>query len=268
MKLEHLISTMHQKTLKFTDNMRCKTDILLVNQTDEEFISEETNGIIRKRMISVLDRGLSNSRNMLIKNAKGDIGILGDDDLIYMDGYLEIIKNAYKKHQDADIIAFSFTQNMDVDTRRQFKKERQLNIFTISKISSVEITFKIKSIREKGLEYCPLLGLGAPFGACEENAFLADALRAGLKIWYVPATICYLKPDPPERVKWQDGFNKDYFVKRGACFYRIYKKGFIFFVVVFLCLKKFNIFRNVNFFKAFYWMLIGRKEYIHQSDNM
>lgn len=268
MKIEHLISTMYQKTLEFTDSMRCKTDILLVNQTNEEFICEETNEGITRRMISVSERGLSNSRNMLIKNAKGDIGILGDDDLIYMDGYLEIVKAAYERHPDADIIAFSFTQDMNINTRRQFKKEKQLNIFTISKISSVEITFKIKSIREKKIQYCPLLGLGAPFGACEENAFLADALRAGLKIWYVPKTICYLKPDPIERVKWKNGFDKDYFIKRGACFYRIYKNKFVFFTIAFLCLKKFNIFRNVNFFKAFYWMLCGRKEYINQDKNI
>ena len=172
---------MYQKTLRFTDEMGCETDILLVNQTNEEFTCEESNNGITRRMISVLDRGLSKSRNMLIKNAKGDIGILGDDDLIYMDGYLDIIKNAYKKHPEADIIAFSFTQSLDKNTRRQFKKEKKLNIFTISKISSVEITFKIKSIREKKLKYSTLLGLGAPFGACEENAFLEDSYRAVLK---------------------------------------------------------------------------------------
>lgn len=262
---EHLISTMHQSDAAFMQEMNCMENVLVVNQADVERIDERiaVNGN-KLRIISTKERGLSNSRNMLLKNASGDIAILGDDDIVYLDGYLEKIQNAYREHPEADIIAFSFTQSLTENTRRQFKSARRLNIFTISKVASVELTFRTRSVLDANLSFCTLLGLGAKYEACEENAFLADALRAGLTIWYVPETICYLRPDPPERMKWKQGFNQDYFVKRGACFYRIYRKAFTLFSIAFILLKKRSVFRKVPFFHAFQWMLEGKK--IFQQD--
>lgn len=261
MNIEHIVSTMFQDNMGFIHNMGCHTDVLIVNQAfDNRFDQEEYHGK-KNRMITVPDRGLSNSRNLLLKNMTGDIAILGDDDLLYLDGYLEKITEAYQEHPDADIIAFSFTQSLTQNTRRQFKTARKLNIFTISKVASVELTFRTKSVLDSNLSFSPLLGLGAKYGACEENAFLADALRSGLKIWYVPETICYLCPDPPERVKWQQGFNKDYFIKRGACFYRIYKNLFVLFSIAFLLMKKHSLFHEVPLLSAWKWMCEGKKLY-------
>lgn len=266
MKFEHIVSTMFQENTDFVCEMGCRTDVLVINQAfGTKHTQTEYQGH-KIRMYTVPDRGLSNSRNALLKYVEGEIAILGDDDLIYLDGYLEKIQKAYREHPDVDIIAFSFTQNLCGDTRRQFRSPRKLNLLTISKIASVELTFKTKSLAEAGVSFCPLLGLGAKYGACEENAFLADALRAGLKIWYVPETICYLRPDPPERAKWQHGFDEDYFRKRGACFYRIYRNLFIPFSIMFLILKKRNIFRHVPIVKALSWMLDGKKMYMRDEE--
>lgn len=260
MIIEHLISTMYQENTEFLQRSNCTEDVLIVNQADTEGeISHVTPAKKHWRMISTKERGLSNSRNMLLKHAAGDIAVLGDDDLVYLDGYQERICKAYQEHPDADIIVFSFTQSLTENTRRQFPRAKKLNIFTISKVASVEMTFKTKSVSKAGLSFCPRLGLGAEFGSGEENAFLADALRAGLTIWYVPETICYLLPDPPERVKWQQGFDRDYFVKRGACFFRIYGHGCDLFSAAFLLLKKRNVFRQVPIIQAWQWMREGKK---------
>lgn len=268
MKLEHIISTMGQKDMDFLHHANCKEDVLVVNQTNTEGETCLTTSENRKwRMISTKERGLSNSRNMLLKNVTGQIAILGDDDVLYLDGYTEKIRRAYREHPDADIIAFSFTQSLAENTRQQFRSARKLNIFTISKIASVELTFKTKTVLDAGLSFCPLLGLGAKYGSGEENAFLADALRAGLTIWYVPETICYLLPDPPARVKWQHGFDRDYFVKRGACFHRIYGWSSMLFGTAFLLLKKRSIFRAVPVLKAWRWMWEGKAQYRKDEEN-
>ena len=44
---------------------------------------------------------------MLLENAEGDICIVGDDDLVYLEGYQEKIRRAYLEHPEADVIAFS-----------------------------------------------------------------------------------------------------------------------------------------------------------------
>ncbi len=261
MGVEHIVSTMFQENTDFIHNMQCQADVVAINQAfDTQSVQEEYRGN-NIRMYTVPDRGLSNSRNALLEHVKGDIAILGDDDVIYLEGYLEKIEKAYQQHPEADIIAFRFTQSLEGETRHQFKKEKWLNIFSISKVASVEVTFRLNRIREKKLKFCPLLGLGAKYGACEENAFLADALRSGLKILYIPQTICYLKPDPPERVKWQNGFDQEYFIKRGAGFYRIYGKLFLPFSLAFLLLKKRSLFHKIGIVKALRWMYIGKKEF-------
>lgn len=261
MKLQHIISTMHRKEYSFLNEMNLSQDVLVVNQADtdneESFVQNNKN----IQVVTTKERGLSNSRNMLLDNVTGDIAILGDDDLYYLDGYDKIIEEAYRQYPKADIIAFRFTQVLGEETRKQFPKAKRLKLFGIGKIASVEITFKPKFIKEKGIRFDPLLGLGAEFGSGEENAFLADALRAGLTVQYVPSTICYLMPDPEDRQKWKDGFNEDYFVKKGACFYRIYKGLFLPFSWAFILLKKRNLFKDVPFMKAIRWMRQGKRLY-------
>lgn len=261
MRFEHIISTMHRENADFLLPERVKHDVLVVNQCDTEKEDTFTVDGNRVRMFSNTERGLSNSRNALLAHAEGDICILGDDDLVYVDGYDAIIEQAYKDYPQADIICFRFALDEKLTPRPHFAEARNVGMFQISKIASVEVTFKRESVESANLQFCTLLGVGARFGSSEENAFLADALRAGLNIQYVPQTICYLQETPEERVKWQNGFDKDYFVKRGACFHRIYKGAFLPFAVAFLLLKKRNLFRDVPIFSAFRWMLMGRKEF-------
>lgn len=259
---------MHRSEFSFINTMNLSADAVVVNQADRVGDEAFTETGIAIRAITTEERGLSNSRNMLLDYSDGDISILGDDDIYYLDGYEKIIEQAYLEHPEADIIAFSFTQELGKDTRRQFPKEKKLGIFGIGKIASVEITFRTQRIKDKGIRFDSLLGLGAEFGSGEENAFLADALRAGLNIRYVPRTICYLKPDPEDRVKWRDGFNEDYFVKKGACFYRIYGVMSLPMSLAFILLKKRGLFKNVPVFKAIGWMLNGRRAYKRKKSEM
>ncbi len=261
MILQHIISTMHRKDASFVQGLKCKCSVLVINQADTVDDIRTTIGDVPVRMITTTERGLSNSRNRLLENAEGDICIVGDDDLFYSSNYDEIIRKAYDDFPEADIITFRFSERLGVDTRQAFPTPRRLNILQISKVASVEVTFRLESIRRAGLSFDPLLGLGAHFGSGEENAFLADALRSGLRIYHVPITICYCIENQDDRRKWTDGFKKDYFVKKGACFYRIFGWLFLPMSIAFLILKKRSVFRNVPLFSALFWMLEGKREY-------
>ena len=262
MRMVHLISTMNRDDCGFWHKMNLKKDAIIVNQNvqgKQETIQDNDKNII---FLSTPETGLSNSRNMLLEQVESGIGILGDDDLVYLEGYEKIIEEAHCKYPNADIIVFRFTEDLNRSTRQQFQEERTLGIMQISKVASVEVTFKIEKIKEKGLKFDSLLGLGAEFGSGEENAFLADALRSGLVIQYIPKTICYTEPVSQERAKWKNGFDKEYFVKKGACFYRIYKVLFFPLSVGFIVTKKLGVFRNVPTLRAIKWMCEGKKKYI------
>ena len=80
MKLEILMSAMHQENFDIAYRSKVDSDLLIINQCDKDDYTEiEVNGHIW-RMISTTERGLSKSRNMALKNAKGDICLLADDD--------------------------------------------------------------------------------------------------------------------------------------------------------------------------------------------
>lgn len=268
MRIQHLISTMGRVDFNFINNMNFTEDVLVVNQksTSKETLHiNDTNYCCD--IINTPEIGLSNSRNMLLKNASGDICVIGDDDLIYRKNYSKAIRDAYKSYSNADIIVFRFSESSEIDTRTPFDMPKRLNIFNISKVASVEITFKRQSIVDANILFDPVIGLGTYIGTGEENAFLADSLRKGLKIQYVPFTICHCLPDD-NRVKWKNGYNSDYFIKKGAAFYRIFGIKWQLFAIAFIMIKNFTVFRNANCLKAFIWMMKGKDLYLKEKEKI
>lgn len=259
MTIQHIISTMNREDFSFLENLNLKADALVVNQncSDSKRAVALSNGI-KVTALSTPEKGLSRSRNKLLENADGDILIIGDDDVEYLDGYLDTIENAYKKYADADIIVFRFTHEKGKETRARYKEDVKMNMRNISKAASVEITFKRKSIVGAGIRFNNNIGLGTQFPSGEENAFLADALRAGLKIYHIPVTICVAEEDKKINASYDVS---TYLIDKGASFYCIYKSSFPMYALAFILLKKKSHFKNISVLKAFFLMLEGKKKY-------
>ena len=262
MKLMHILSTMNRNDYHFLDAMNMETGCLVANQCGKagETYYEMKSGQSARIYLSD-KKGLSNSRNLLLEHMEGDIAIVTDDDLEYFPGYLKSIKKAYNDFEDADIIVFRFTEDREKETRARYNKPFKMNIFTISKAASVEITFRISSIRKAGLQFDSLLGVGSTFPTGEENAFLADALSAGLKIYHVPVTICYTECSDAERGTWVKQHDDDFFHAIGAAYHRIYGKMYMLMFVAYFFLKKGKLFRGVSVFHAIQCVMKGKKLY-------
>ncbi len=262
MKIQHIISTMNRTDFSFLEELRLQRDAVVVNQNCKEQEEKLTlSGGVQVKVISSPEKGLSRSRNKLLENADGDICIIGDDDVEYLDGYADAIEGAYKKYPDADIIVFRFTHEKGKETRLRYTEDIKMNMRTVSKAASVEITFKRERIIASGVRFNNNIGLGTPFPSGEENAFLADALRKGLKIYHVPVTICVAE----EEFKINDDYKIDsYLTDKGASFYCIYKGMFPLYALAFIVLKKKSIFKDISIFKAFLLMLKGKSLYKKQ----
>ena len=258
MKIEHIVSTMRREEFSFLENLKLQESCLVVNQKcDEKELSFKV-GDNGARILCTPEIGLSRSRNMLIKNATGDVCIMGDDDVEYLPGYLEAVKEAYEQLPKADIIAFRFTHEKGRETRARYSKIKRLRLWNISKVASVEITFKRESIINAGLSFNNEIGLGTSFPSSEENAFLADALRAGLRIYHVPKTICLAIEAHGLQ---NEECLQDYLITKGAAFHCIYKRWFWLFSLGFIVMKKRSLFRGVSIRQAYKWMKTGRRQY-------
>ena len=257
MKLEVLISTMHQTDFSLAENMNITSDALIINQCDKDDYHEKKikNGCIR--MISVNDRGLSKSRNLAIDNSDSDICVIADDDLKYHSGYKDLIINSYKKYPDADIITF------DVPSTNQMRptaslKEGKVDFLHSMKIASYQITFKRTSIVDNNISFNELFGAGSKYTCGEENIFLSKALKKGLKIYFVNQNIAIV--DHNEST-WFNGFNDKYFITKGAMFYEMLP--LMSYLLVFqFALRKRKIFnKNYTILDSILIMLRGIKDY-------
>ena len=209
MKLDVLLSCMHQEDMSLVSKTRIIGDCTVINQCDAEGFDQVNTQFGIAKMYSVKSRGLTKSRNMAISKSQGDICLLCDDDEILVDDYERIIIDAYKSIQDADIIAFDMSNRSS-----SLKKEIQrLRFPKTMKISSWQITFRRDRILEKGIRFDELLGAGTGNGAEEELKFLLDCEKSNLKIYYVPSIIGEVAQTSST---WFSGFDEQFFENRGA----------------------------------------------------
>lgn len=256
MKCEILISTMN---LKNNNNLISKMNIngnsLTINQVTMDNIELKNDNKSKNRLISVKDKGLSKSRNLAILNSNADICVIADDDLVYCNNYEKIITEAYTKIKDADIIAFR-VNNCKVNNKYKNNKISFLESF---KICSVQVTFKRNSIFNNKILFDERFGAGSKhFILGEENIFLTDCIKKGLKIYFVDETIATLSNG---KSTWFLGYNRQYFMSKGACFYRINKLLSPLLIIQF-AVRKNKIYKNeMDLFKSIKYMFDGIKNF-------
>tara|TARA_R110001606_G_scaffold24223_3_gene80428 strand:- start:6304 stop:7095 length:792 start_codon:yes stop_codon:yes gene_type:complete len=215
MKLEILMSCMHQFNFSIIEKAKIESDVLIINQTnlnEEKSIEFENNfnKTFSARMISTKDRGLSKSRNLALKNAMGDICLISDDDEIFTESYKDIIEDTYRNNSKADVIAFALNR----PNKTYPKKAYRVGYISALRISSAQISFKRESVQEKGIQFDEKMGSGTGNGGGEENKFIYDCLRKGLKVYYHPFVIADLSQSESQS-QWFHGYTRKYLKDKG-----------------------------------------------------
>lgn len=259
MRVNVLLSVMNKKEpQEYIKTMNVFKNYVIINQLTNKDIVPINQKSSNKSIISLNDKGLSQSRNLAIKNCNAEIGIISDDDMFYVDNYEEIIINAYKKHPTADIIAF-VVEHEDKLREKKILKEGRVNIFSTLKISSVQLTFKIESIKKKNIKFDENFGSGNKYYMGEENIFLIDCIKKRLNICYVPIKIGTLRVVNDS--KWFEGYNEKYFKVKGAVFYRMSKFLYIMFILQFAIRKRKLYINNISLLSCIKYMFTGVLEY-------
>lgn len=263
--IEYLISTMNRENVDFIDNMNIKDNIVIINQTNKKETKIIKKGNQTITFISVNEKGLSKSRNMAIENSNADICVISDDDFKYYNDSSEKILKAYDKHKDADIIAFYYYA-----TGRQQKKfnnkSEKVNYINSLKICSSQITFKRESIERSNIRFNENFGAGADkYKSGEENIFLYECLRKGLKIYIEPVYILEIQ-EGEENSTWFEGYNKNFFETKGAVYYQMTPK-FYWMLILQFAIRKRKIYKNseITISKAIKYMFDASRDYKKES---
>ncbi len=209
MKLEILMSCMHQDDDTLVRLSKITGDAVVINQCDREGYAEYQTQRGSVRMFSTTQRGLTKSRNLAIAKSRADVCLLCDDDEVFTEDYQEKILSAYSQLPQADVIIFKMVNRApsfpDQIMRLRFPKTM--------KVSSWQISFRREALLRSGVAFDELLGAGTGNGAEEELKFLRDCEHAGLIIYYVPAEIAAVAQ---AESTWFGGFTEEFFRNRGA----------------------------------------------------
>ena len=191
--VEILLSTMNRVSLDFLVPMFPFThfsdfNILIINQTTEDKILRSVYPTVR--VINVFERGLSRSRNLLIANASKKIGLIADDDLVYVEGFDERVLSGFNRFNNAAAIKFCTTNFEGVPFRKYPKVPvAHLNAMQRLNSSSIEMVLNIDVVQKSGIEFNTNFGLGSTFPLGEEGIFINDLHDAGYQVSHEPKII-------------------------------------------------------------------------------
>ncbi|WP_338731171.1 glycosyltransferase [Mangrovimonas cancribranchiae] len=193
--IEVLVSTTNRSSLNFLYEMFKNNDIskchvLVINQTTPKNLL--TSNFKNIRIINSYEKGVSKSRNLAINNAKGDICLIADDDVVFLKNFISKINNAYLETK-ADLICFKTLTTIGDPYSNYPNKISSLRRF-YRKVLSIEITFNLKVLKENKLSFDEYFGLGSVFQDGENRIFLRNALNKHITSIFYPEYIVKHKP--------------------------------------------------------------------------
>lgn len=257
MKIEVIVSTMHQKSIDFYKKLNLETDCLIINQTDHHGYEEIYDGKKRIRMISTDTRTSGVSRNLGLNNSQADIIIMADDDEVFETGYKNMVEEEFKTHPGVDFFVFKTLIIKNGNETVKVKKEEDISLFNSLKYGTIHFVFKRESIAKKNMSFSTYFGAGSPHGGGEDSLFIADAHRKGLRVRTSTKLLAKIYNDEST---WFEGFNEKFFYNKGKLsralfprFYRLYIEQYL--------LRHKEYFEKIPKKEAKTLMLKGAKEF-------
>ncbi len=221
MRLEILVTTMHQQGFEKYHSMNLRTPAVIANQADRDETVEQVINGQKVTLVTTSARGTSRNRNTALAHATGDVLMFADDDITFYDNYEEIVLSELDKHPEADAIRFNIRQ---VDGRKttitpitQFTRATRTNI-TQYGVWGIAIR---KSVFERHqLRFDENFGPGTENSCGEDTIFLQELMKKKVCLYLSPETIA----DIDQTVSsWFEGYDHErYFVTAGRVLARIY----------------------------------------------
>ena len=258
MNIEVLVSTMNQ-TSKFSIIKKLKIkNCVIINQITKNIKTIADDTSTNQKFFSFEEKGLSKSRNKAIKYSSSKICLIADDDMYYVDDYEKIVETAFKENLNADIIAF-VVDNENLNRRKKILKEGKISLIRTMKLQSVQIAFRRESIISNNLSFDENFGAGSTYPWGEENIFLFDCIRKGLKVYYCPIKIATLLDTGIS--SWDRENTKEHYMNQGAIYYRMSKVLYPILILQFVLRKRKIYSKDMTAFSVLKSMFKGAKKY-------
>lgn len=254
------MSVMHQTDMSAGYLAKVGTDLLIINQCDRDDYMEQIVDGHLWRMISTTERGLSKSRNMAIKNARGEICLLADDDEEFKPDTWTDVAQVFDSIPEAAAVVFN------VDRINNYYKKKYYTITQIKEApsyrgyGSVQMAFRLDFIKKNNIQFNEKFGSGTEWGGGEEILFQNTIKSKDGRIYECPSVISTI--DYSGGSQWFHGYDANYFYNLGA-FSGYCNKGKMtlkaVLVFVYTCFYKLRKDKSLSSFAKIKWMYLGFK---------
>lgn len=215
MKVQVLVAAMHQTDHALLEKMNIKSDVIVGNQCDSDSVERFKYKDYEAVYLNFNERGVGLNRNNALMRATGDVCLFADDDMVYVDDYVEKVKAAFARYTDADVIIFNLIEK--TPTRYIIKSPMRVNRLNYLRYGTARVAVKLESIRKNAIYFNQCFGGGTEHSHGEDNLFLTACLDKGLKIYAVPEYIAELTEE--RESTWNNGYDEKYLRDQG-CLYK------------------------------------------------
>jgi len=258
-KLQVIVAAMHQDDYRLLIDMNIQSDAIICNQCSrdsrEEFVWSSHNIVY----INSSQIGVGRNRNQGILEADGDILLFADEDVRYYDDYVQVVKSAYERCPDADMIFFNLKRiNDQRNVGAMDSRDGRVYRFNCLRYGAVRISIKRSALLRANVWFSLLFGGGATFSFGEDSLFIFDLLRKGIRAYASEKEIGIVDQS---HSTWFSGYDDKYFYDKGALFCALSKRFFLGLAMRYL-VKHRNEFRNQPMKRVFKNLVAGRKAFL------
>lgn len=252
-RLQMLVSAVEENTLTLADRMHLECGAVIVNQCFEQAMSTYEHNASQILCLNRKERGVGLSRNLALEKAGSELCLFADEDIVYREGYAQVVIDAFDKNEKADLILFNVQQSAGRQTYHISKKGR-VHWYNYGRYPAYAIAARTKSLKATGVKFSTLFGGGAPFSNGEDSLFLRDCLKAGLRIYRVPKEI---GEERARESTWFHGYTDRFFHDRGVLYHFLYGAGAFPLSIRFLLKNRKKFPADLSFFRCLYQMREG-----------
>jgi glycosyltransferase involved in cell wall biosynthesis len=203
------------KNIRFPEKSDDREFIVLVQNPQESSYVFDLPG---SKLVELKSRGVAKSRNAALKYASGKYLIFGDDDITFDESGIAELVSYFESHPECSIL-LAQTSDESGELRKTYPKRTQkLSRLNSAKAATYEMMVRLDSIRGAGISFDEYFGAGADNYLGDEYIFIADALKKGLKGYFLPVRVA-IHPKDSSGSLW--GTPKD-LSARAAVFGRVF----------------------------------------------
>ena len=219
MTLQTLVVTLQKDIHQLVNQMNIQTDAIVGSQCDKDAFDQfEYNGNTIQ-VVSSTTRGVGINRNEVLMRSTADICILADDDMTFLDGYMETAQTWFEKLPQADILVF----NLQEEKPRRYRntKVRRIHSMNYGRYGAARLAFRRESVCFSGVMFHTMFGGGCRYSCGEDTLFLNACLKKKLKIMAVPATLAKIRDGEST---WFSGWNDKFFFDKGVLYFALHTR--------------------------------------------